>query len=401
MSNNTHKEIESNFRAIYGKLFSVLINRFGVKYFNEIEDALQNAFLKSLKTWHAKTPDKIDNWLFIVARNDVINQIKRKNGSPYQSFGNNIDENWEDTDLRLQTILFISSSKIISTQAKVVFILKNIFGLNVREISETTFLSQEAIYKSIKRAKSTLKNEFAGTTIDIITDEADLSTISTVEDILYGVFNIGYDSFNKKTHSIVDEDLCLEALALGKLLYEKHSQVSTKNLLSLFCFHIARIPSKVINGKFIPFFKQDKTKWNNEMIYMGFRYLQKPEELNRYYIEALITSKYMTAESYDTDHWNDIVSLYELLTRHHPSPIVKLNLCYGLYKAKQKEHVLDLLAEIESDLPSGHIYFSLIKAELLREKTPLEADKIVKTVLDKIDQSVRREFILANKLIAL
>ena len=52
-----------------------------------------------------------------------------------------------------KTILFLAKSKNVSSKVKVIFILKNISGLHIKEISECTLLSQDAIYKSISRAK--------------------------------------------------------------------------------------------------------------------------------------------------------------------------------------------------------------------------------------------------------
>lgn len=396
MNNKQYPATDLNYRALYGKLFSELINQFGASHVNEIEDAIQNSFLKSLKIWHAgKIPDNKENWLFIVARNDVVSQIRRKRRvSP--EFGSTVSEEVgaAENDLRLETILFLSSSEKISSGAKVVFILKNIFGLNVREISESTLLSQEAIYKSINRAKTTLQTEFENKPINTITQQTDNREIATVEEILYAVFNIGFDSFNDKIQSIVNEDLCLEALALAKELFKKHQQDTTKNLLALFCFHIARIPAKVDNGKLVSLFKQDQTKWDRKLMSLGFSYLQKPEKLNRFYIEALIVSKYMTTNSYDAEHWNEIIKLYELLAKYHHSPIIKLNLCYALHRADRNEEALTLLESIEKELPDGHLYYSLVKAELLKSTTPKESETIMASVMDKMDQNIRKEYLL-------
>lgn len=41
-----------NYRVLYGKLFSGLLSQFGINYVSEIEDAIQNSFLKSLKFGH-------------------------------------------------------------------------------------------------------------------------------------------------------------------------------------------------------------------------------------------------------------------------------------------------------------------------------------------------------------
>jgi len=403
MTSNTYSIVESNYRASYGKLFSALVNQFGVNNVNEIEDAIQNSFLKSLKSWNPKQiPNNKENWLYIVARNDVINQIKKKNKATSEFIFTKTEESrTAKNDLRLQTILFIASSKNISTQAKVIFILKNIFGLHIREIGESTLLNQDAIYKSIKRAKKSLQLEFKDKQIDSILKEVTQNEISIVEEILYAVFNIGFDSFNEKIKSIVNEDLCLEALSIVKLLFNEYKQDSTRNLLALFCFHIARISAKVSNGKLISFFEQDKTNWNKELIDLGFYYLHKPKKLDKFHIEALIISKYITASSYNIEHWNDIIRLYELLIKYTNSPIVKLNFCYCLHKARRTNEALELLENIKNELPNEHIYYSLVKANILKETNPKESDKLISSVVNKLNHTIRKEYLFENGFINL
>ena len=46
MSNDLFQKEEINYRALYGKLFSGLLGQFGANYVSEIEDAIQNSFLK-------------------------------------------------------------------------------------------------------------------------------------------------------------------------------------------------------------------------------------------------------------------------------------------------------------------------------------------------------------------
>jgi len=399
MKNNFYSEIESNYRALFGKLFSTLIRQFGTSYVNEIEDAIQNAFLKSLKTWSlSQSPDKKENWLFIVARNDVLNQIassKRKH--PASEIDDNQEYENTQTDLRLETILFISSARSISKQAKVLFILKNLFGLSVSEISESTLINSEAVYKAVNRAKTTLKTEFSEKSSLGFTDVKNTSQIKTVEEILYAVFNIGFDSFDPKVQSIINEDLCLEAMALAKLLYKSHQMVSTKNLLALFCFHSARIPAKVTGNKLVSFFNQDQTKWNRSLINAGFNYLTKPKYLNRFYIEALIVSKYITSAGFGQQAWNEIIDLYKLLLKYNPSAVVKLNQCYALHKAGRTNKAFDLLNIIEKDFPERHLYFSLMKAELLKDRNAKESKELLDAMLTTLDQSIRKDFLMEIK----
>lgn len=399
MTNKSSSLIEIDYRAFYGKLFSALINQFGVNYIVEIEDAIQNTFLKSLKNWNVKQPINKENWLFIVAKNDVINQLKGANKTSLSYFVKDEQTVTIDDDLRLQTILLTSCSKKISTQTKIVFILKNIFGLHIREIEESTFIKQDAIYKSIKRAYKNLKVEFEKEEFNSILNRITKQEIHIVEQILYAVFNVGFDSFNEKSDSIVNDDICLEALSLTKLLYKEKKLTSTRNLLALFCFHLARIPSKINNGKLISFLKQDRNSWNKDLIDLGFHYLKKPKKLNKFYLETLLVSKYMTTDNYSVSFWLEIVNLYELLIKISNSPIIKLNYCYVLHKAEKNTDSLKLLNTIENELPNNHIYFSLVKAEIIRQANPKKSEEIITSVLTNIHQNIRKDYLLENSFI--
>nr|WP_321411259.1 DUF6596 domain-containing protein [uncultured Allomuricauda sp.] len=395
--------VETNYRALYGKLFSALTRQFGIRYFSEIEDAIQNSFLKSVKNWKPNnTPKKKEDWLYITAKNDLLNQLKRNNKTTdLEVYQTTSYSEPKTNDLRLETIFLVASSKTISQQAKIVFVLKNIFGLNVREISESTLLGNEAIYKMVKRTKNSLQAEYKDRQISGIIKSIQNEEISLVEEILYGVFNSGFDSFNEKQKSIVNKDLCLESFALAKILFNDYNQQSTSNLLSLFCFHIARIEAKISDGNLISFFNQDRKKWNGEMINLGFHYLKRPDKISKIYIETLIVSKYMTTLSFTIDFWNVIIKLYEILLQISLSPIIEINYCFCLYKAERKEEAVKLLEKLERELTSEHVYLSLVKASFLSKENPKESEKITANIISKMNQDIRKKYVLETKFINL
>ena len=400
MSNPT---AENNYRAIYGKLFSALTRQFGIQYFSEIEDAIQNSFFKSVKNWKPdNTPKRKEDWLYITAKNDLLNQLKRNNKTTdLEVYQTTSYSEPKTNDLRLETVFLVASSKSISQQAKVVFVLKNIFGLGVQEIAESTLLGNEAIYKMVKRSKSSLQAEYKDRQISGIIKSIQNEEISLVEEILYAVFNSGFDSFNEKQKSIVNKDLCLESFALAKILFNDYNQQSTSNLLSLFCFHVARIEAKISDGNLISFFNQDRKKWNGEMINLGFHYLKRPDKISKIYIETLIVSKYMTTLSFTIFFWKDIIKLYEILLQISPSPIIEINYCFCLYKAERKEEAINLLEKLELELTSEHIYLSLVKATFLSETNPKESEKITASIITKMNQDIRKKYVLESKFISL
>lgn len=384
--------IASNYRSLYGKLFAALLKQFGGQWLTQIEDAIQNAFYKSLKSWKPhQIPENPHNWLYIVAKNDLLNQLKKTQQKHVIVERENLfweeDEEVEE-DLRLQTILLFAQIEKVSATAKTVFILKLIFGLSVQEISACTLVGEAAIYKMIARAKKTFKATKPEYRADYSKAELNL-----VEEILYAVFNIGFDSFKEKDVSIVNDDLCLESLALSKVLYQKFEQISTRNLMSLLCFHLARIPTKVEAANLIPFFEQASSQWNDDFMNLGFYYLQQPKELDKYYIEALITSKHMTNLVFDVVYWEGIINLYQILYKITKSPIVYLNLAYCLHQAKQSERAIQLLASIEPELPPKHFYFALVKADVLKDIDAGQSDEIIHESIQSLRQEIRINYL--------
>ncbi|MFS4415130.1 DUF6596 domain-containing protein [Maribacter sp. 2307ULW6-5] len=276
------------------------------------------------------------------------------------------------------------------------FVLKNIFGLHIEEIGACTLISQEALYKSINRAKKDFQQATKDADFDSAFEHITEKEIVLIEEILYAIFNIGFDSFSQKNKYIFNEALCLEAVALAKILLAKFKQLTTKNLLAHFCFHLARIPAKIKDHKIISFFQQDKTQWNKDFMDLGFYYLQKPSTLNKYYVEALIACKHMTAKKIDISHWNEIIKLYQLLLSVSYSPITKLNLCYCLSKAQRMGETKELWEHVENELPNDHLYLCLVKATIFKNGKSLETEKTIENVLERLHQKVRRDYILEH-----
>lgn len=394
---------DTNYRSIYGKLYAALTRQYGIQHCAEIEDAIQNSFLKSLKQWRPdRTPEMKEDWLYITAKNDLLNQLKRNNKLSSLETNSSIDvDRAESTDLRLETILLIASARNISKRAKIVFVLKSIFGLSVQEIADNTLLGHEAVYKMMRRAKRILQEEFKGHQFKECNRTIEDAGLAVTEEILYAVFNTGFDSFSEKHRNIINKDLCLESLALAKLLLQDYTRESTSNLLALFSFHLARLDAKVVAGELISFMEQDRDKWNTALMQLGFHYLKKPKDVQKFYIEALMVGKYMSTQTYSMDFWKDMAKLYEILLQLSPSPIIELNYSYCLYKAQRMDEALQLVQKLKGELSMDHVYLSLIKASFLKEAQPEESERITNEIIVKMNQDIRKRYVLDNKFINL
>ena len=149
------------------------------------------------------------------------------------------------------------------------------------------------------------------------------------------------------------------------------------------------------------FFSQDREKWNTELIALGFHYLKKPKTLNRFYLEAVIISRYMSIAELTQNDWLDIVKLHEIMQQVCLSPIARLNYCFCLAKIGKTQQALQILSQIEKELPAEHIYFSLVKAKILKETRPEESDYLFTSVLSKMNQKIRKEYLLENESVGL
>src|SRR2546423_11253093 len=68
---------EHGFRHELGRLVSVLSRRFGVHRLELCEDAAQTALLRATQAWSANLPDDPGAWLYRVAHNHVLDELRR------------------------------------------------------------------------------------------------------------------------------------------------------------------------------------------------------------------------------------------------------------------------------------------------------------------------------------
>jgi predicted RNA polymerase sigma factor len=89
-------------------------------------------------------------------------------------------------------------------------------------------------------------------------------------------------------------------------------------LLALMCLHAARFESRLtMENEIILLHEQDRSRWDHELIQVGFRYLNQSSDgdmISAYHIEAAIAAEHCLAESFDSTNWDRLLKLYDLLT---------------------------------------------------------------------------------------
>ncbi len=141
------------------------------------------------------------------------------------------------------------------------------------------------------------------------------------------MFNEGYKT--TRGDSSINYDLCYEAIRLTKLVAEQaDTGGEAAGLLALMFFSLSRFPARIsAAGALLSLEEQDRGLWNKIYIEEAYIYLGKavPQQLNRFYLEALIASYHCRAATFAATDWAGIVALYRQLELLYPSPLVTLN----------------------------------------------------------------------------
>lgn len=354
------------FRRELGRLVSVLSRRFGVHRIELCEDAAQTALLHATQSWPSKPPDDPRAWLYRVAHNYVLDELRReKRDARYLSEvrAELAEQEVEDDVLRL---LFVCADPAIAPESQLVLALKTLCGFSTQEIALRLFQSEDAVHKRLQRARARLE------------DHAEMQSLAeervqSVLHMLYLLFNEGYSS--AQPDRMIRRELCDEALRLALMLRQDPAGAlpQTDALVALMCFHAARFDARVDGmGGLLLLEEQDRSRWDRALVQRGLALLAEAargEALSRYHAEAGIAAEHCLAPSFGETNWEAIVRLYDVLERVAPSPLNVLNRAIALAEWKGADAGLEALEAL--DAPSwlrGYYLWDATLGELYRRR---------------------------------
>jgi RNA polymerase sigma-70 factor (ECF subfamily) len=333
------------FRRELGRLVSILSRRFGVHRIELCEDAAQTALLQATRSWPAALPDDPGAWLYRVAHNHVLDELRReKRDARYLAdvqvhYG---EQEVQDDVLRL---LFVCADPAIPPESQLVLALKTLCGFSTGEIALRLFQSEEAVHKRLQRARARLREHAEVQGIDP-------DRVHAVLPMLYLLFNEGYSS--AQPDQVIRRELCDEALRLALLLREDPAgaRPETDALVALMCFHAARFDARLDKvGGLLLLEEQDRSRWDRELVQRGVDHLVRSgrgDAVSRYHAEAGIAAQHCLAPSFAETNWGEIVRLYEVLERIAPSPLNVLNRAIALAEWKGPDAGLAALDAIDA-----------------------------------------------------
>ena len=353
--------VEHLFRQQSGKMSAILTRIFGFQNVELIEDIIQDTFLSALKTWSLKgKPDNPEAWLMLVAKNKIINELNRKKRHAeknekihYEQAEESIDELFLDHEIKDSQlrVLFACCHPDLKPRVQIMLTLKVLSGFGDKEIANALLMNPSAVKKGIFRARNQLKEQNNSIGIPYLSEIS--GRIETVLTIVYLIFNEGYKTTRSKI--VIDEELCYEAIRLALLLLEIEGidKGKVNALLSLMYLTMARFPSRLNEiGELIEIGDQDRSKWDAELIGVGFHFLRKSREtkrLSRYHLESTIASVHCSAQTFEETDWRTILFCYEKLMEIDGSILVRLNHAIALSRVKGFERGLEVLKKLEKD----------------------------------------------------
>ena len=332
---NALESVDAVYRAESRRVLATLIRLLGD--FDVAEEALHDAFAAAVEQWPRDgVPDNPRAWLVSAGRFKAIDRIRRR--ARFDASANEVaerleaaareaeatdHEGLEDDRLRL---IFTCCHPSLPPDAQMALTLREVCALTTEEIARAFLTAPSTLAQRIVRAKNKIK--VARIPYEVPGRGELPERLDTVLHVVYLVFNEGYSASSGE--SLTRQDLSREAIRLGRLLVElMPDETEVTGLLALMLLHESRRAARTSpDGDIVLLDDQDRSRWDAQQIAEGTALVDRTLATRRigpYTLQAAIASVHARARSAAATDWAQIASLYDVLARVDPSPVVALN----------------------------------------------------------------------------